>query len=231
MNRSTIVRVCKISIIVSTIWRWNFPRNISGRIIISLGNLYPAILRLLLFNGVPGRCCCFVAEQERWIENRRMGAVLSEQAEFQQEDENSGVYAGRLPNLDVSFPPTGRKFPFPYGGVCLLLAAGQSGQTRGKEEKKENARGSVMRPNDNARKNNRLKEFKYTLEIKTAARERASLCSILFLAFPGERGKWKQRKRENRDSTFVAVNRFLPNGKPVSLLACDVTDLMVFPFF
>ena len=42
----------------------------------------------------------------------------------------------RLPSLDVSFPPTGRKFPFPYGGVCLSLAAGQSGQTRGKRGEK-----------------------------------------------------------------------------------------------
>lgn len=39
----------------------------------------------------------------------------------------------RLPCLDVSFPPAGRKFPFPYGGVCLSLAAGQTGQTQGEE--------------------------------------------------------------------------------------------------
>lgn len=42
----------------------------------------------------------------------------------------------RLPCLDVSFPPAGRKFPFPYGGVCLSLAAGQTGQTRGEEGEK-----------------------------------------------------------------------------------------------
>lgn len=42
----------------------------------------------------------------------------------------------RLPCLDVSFPPAGRKFPFPYGGVCLSLAAGQTGQMQGEERKK-----------------------------------------------------------------------------------------------
>lgn len=67
----------------------------------------------------------------------------------------------RLPCLDVSFPPAGRKFPFPYGGVCLSLAAGQTGQMQGKEGK--NGRESRR---EESQKQVGVKEFKYTLEIK-----------------------------------------------------------------
>lgn len=53
----------------------------------------------------------------------------------------------RLPCLDVSFPPAGRKFPFPYGGVCLSLAAGQTGQTQGEEGGKKGGKMAAREKN------------------------------------------------------------------------------------
>lgn len=91
----------------------------------------------------------------------------------------------RLPSLDVSFPSTGRKFPFPYRGVCLLLAAGQSGSGKhGKKRgKRKMAANLATRKRSVTRKNGRLKEFKYTLEINTACTRTLEFASFSFPPF------------------------------------------------
>lgn len=148
------------------------------RTIIHIGAIYSSLRSLL-----------FVSLQWTSRERRRAGWLVGLRVAGPGNNQNSSRKRRTVaftPSLDVSFPPTGRKFPFPYGGVCLSLAAGQSGQTRGKKGGKrkmavrgyrrdtgrERERGASSRS-----KNSRLKEFKYTLEIKTA-------CTRAFEPFP-----------------------------------------------